>query len=348
MKVAVISDVHWSQNSSIVRSRGQQYSSRLENLIASVSWAENVAWEKGCQAIICCGDFFDSSQLNSEEISALKEVQWAPLSHVFITGNHETNSANLQYTTADLFGLCPQSTVVSCPEHYFIDGTSVEFCFLPYILERDRKPLDQYFPARTSKRIIFSHNDIKDIQYGPFLSTEGFTVDEIEQNCDLFINGHIHHSGYVTDKIIHSGNLTGQNFTEDAKSEDHCMQIIDTDSLKVEWYVNPYAYNFYKLDCSTEDNFENIALMLKNLKLNSVVTLKIKDIHTNIARNFLDSDDCTHICNYRLITEYTPQNGEVITDSFEAVDHLKQFSMYVLDHIGDSKLIQDELSTILR
>ena len=102
MKICFYTDPHWSQDSSIIRSRGNKYSSRLENLIQSINWVEALAYHQGCMSIICGGDFFDSSHLNSEEISALKEISWAPLSHVFLTGNHETNVKSLQYCTSDL------------------------------------------------------------------------------------------------------------------------------------------------------------------------------------------------------------------------------------------------------
>ena len=95
MRVLIYGDVHWSQYSSILRSRDKYYSTRLDNLIRSVNWAEEQAAYQDCEAIIILGDFFDSSHLNAEEISALKEVRWAPCSHVIITGNHETNVSNL-------------------------------------------------------------------------------------------------------------------------------------------------------------------------------------------------------------------------------------------------------------
>ena len=165
MKICIHSDEHWCQNSSIVRSRGEKYSTRLENLILSMNWVEQLAWDTGSECVVCCGDFFDSSVLNSEEISALQEIRWAPISHLFLTGNHETNVSSLEYSTTDLFKLCPNAAVMNEPQQYFIDNTSVEFCFLPYVLERDRKSIQEYFGPKTCNRIIFSHNDIKNVQY---------------------------------------------------------------------------------------------------------------------------------------------------------------------------------------
>lgn len=348
MKVLFYTDPHWSQYSSILRSRGEQYSTRLENLIQSINWMEQVAWSAGCQAIICGGDFFDSAVLNSEELSALKNVQWAPVSHLFLTGNHETNVGSLEFSTADLFNLCPNSTVISKPEHYDIEGANIEFCFLPYILERDRQPLDTYFPQKHGKRIIFSHNDLKNVQYGAFLSTEGFTVEEIEANCDLCMNGHIHHCAYVSPKIINGGNLTGQNFTEDAYKYEHCIQIIDTDTLHVDFYINPYAFNFYKLDCRKYNTLDEIIPVLSDLKEQSVITITVKASLASSVKNYLSQVVKSRIAEYRVLTEHESTVVDLNAPVIEAVDHLKQFENYVLANIGTSDIVKEELLNVMR
>ncbi len=346
MKVLFITDVHWSQYSSIVRSRGERYSRRLENLIRSMNWAEVLAWDYGCQCIICGGDFFDSSQLNSEEISALQEISWSSISHIFLTGNHETNVSSLEYSTSDVFKLLPNSVVINRPEHYHIEGTDTEFCFLPYILERDRKPLSEYFPPKTEKRIIFSHNDLKDVQYGAFLSTEGFGLQEIEDNCDLFMNGHIHNCSYVTSKIINGGNLTGQNFTEDGYKYKHFVQIIDTDTLEVQFFENPYAMYFYKIDLTTKQPHE-FKDTLAQLARSAVVTIRVSSKDLQDLKQLLPQ--CSNIVEHRIIVEpevSTP--NEVYTPVVEAVDHLKQFESYVLENIGDTNIIREELNSVMR
>lgn len=44
---------------------------------------------------------------------------------------------------------------------------------------------------------------------GQFISKAGFDINDIEDNCDLFINGHLHNGSKITDKIFNVGNLTG-------------------------------------------------------------------------------------------------------------------------------------------
>ena len=346
MKVLIIGDVHWSQYSSILRSRNEYHSVRLDNLIYSVNWAEEQAAYLNCSAIIYLGDFFDSNHLNAEEISALQHIRWAPTSHVFLTGNHETNVSNLNYSTADLFSLCPDARVIASPEHYVIEGTDFEFCFLPYILERDRQPLEAYFGIKRMKRFIFSHNDLKDVNYGNFLSPEGFEVNDIHTNCDLFINGHIHHHSYVTDKIINCGNLDGQNFTED-ETYRHGVLVLDTDTLATDFVDNPYGIHFRKLDCSKvhdEETFENIT---NNLSGPHVLTIKVNEDFAQNAKLIMKKLIRPNILEYRIIVDRTKDLDYNLENTLEDIDHIKQFKTYVLTNIGNTKLIQDELSALL-
>lgn len=350
MKIMCVGDVHWSQNSSIVRSRGAHYSTRLENLLQSVNWAELQAWEKGCKMVVYLGDFFDSAVLNNEEISALKDISWSPLPHIFITGNHETTVSSLAFNSCDLFSLAPNATVLNEPCHYVIEGTDVEVGFLPYILERDRKPLSEYFTlSSTNKRIIFSHNDLKDVQYGQFLSTEGFTVNELEDNCDICMNGHIHSCAYVTNNIINAGNLTGQNFTEDARKYGHYVEVIDTSNMSVEFLLNPYAMNFLKTDvtqCKTDEELYNTLSPACNLM---VATIRAKNSQANKIRDYMNSLTDWQCVTYRLVLEPDSVN-EILDDTptLQAVDHLKQFETYVLENIGNTNIIREELSQVMR
>lgn len=140
MKILFYTDVHWSQYSSIVRGRDGRYSTRIDNLIKSVNWAEHLADTLGCSRIVCGGDFFDSATINSEEASALKEVCWSKLLHTFIVGNHEVQLGNLDHSTLDIFNLCPNCEVLNSPTSEVVGDT--QLCFVPYFTENDRLPLN--------------------------------------------------------------------------------------------------------------------------------------------------------------------------------------------------------------
>lgn len=97
---------------------------------------------------------------------------------------------------------------------------------------------------------------------GSFISKEGFDISEVTPECKMFFNGHIHNGTKISDNILNVGNLTGQNFSEDAFKYQHRIYILDTSTGEIEDYINPFAYNFIKakindlneLDLSILDN----------------------------------------------------------------------------------------------
>ena len=343
MKIGICGDIHWSAYSSIVRSRSDKYSTRLENLIKSVNWFEQITQEHNCQSNIYLGDFFDRDQLVGEEISALQEIKWNDNSKVFLVGNHEMSRSTLEYSSSHLFKLCPRATVIDKPQYYLFEGT--EICFLPYVLESNRKDINYYFNNSNNKRIIFSHNDIKDIQMGAFLSTEGFEKSDIEQNCNLFINGHLHNGSKISQKIINIGNLTGQNFSEDANNYKHHIIILDTETLEYEIINNPYAFNFYKLDFTNKD-INYIKNKLNKLNNNSVITVKVNAQLSQQIKELISN--MNNIVESRIIIEMiNNEDNSEINDIDYSIDHIKQFTNFVKNNIGTSKEIIEELDKII-
>ena len=83
-KICIWGDNHWSQYSSILRKRGDKYSVRLENSISSLNWVENLATSQGCSFVVCTGDFFDAAVLKAEELTALEDIKWNNLPHMFL------------------------------------------------------------------------------------------------------------------------------------------------------------------------------------------------------------------------------------------------------------------------
>ena len=345
MKVLVVGDIHWSTYSSILRSRGNHFSTRLEYLIKSLSWVEQVAKEHGCEEEVFLGDTFDKPDLTAEEISALSEVEWNTSSRIkhFIVGNHESGIASLVYNSTQI--LHKVGVIEDTPYIYPVDEHT-EFLFLPYITEDNRKPLVEYLKNRQSnkKLVVFSHNDIKDFQMGMFLSTTGFSIDEIEKNCDLYINGHLHNGGWVSPrKILNLGNLCGQNFSEDAFKYEHHIAILDTDTLELKFIENPYALNFYKLEMDEEANIGQ----LEFLKENAVVSIKCEESLKDKLEEVLNKDIkllCSKVVYYSKEVTGTVES----ISELQTVDHLEKFRQYVIDKLGKSEVVLAELSEVCK
>lgn len=345
MKFLICGDVHWSEFSSILRKMGDKYSKRLENLINSINWVEEQAEENKVDAVIYAGDFFDKTTLNANEITALQEIMWANIPHKFIVGNHEGLTSTLNISTSHLFKSIPNCEVISNPsmEYY----PNCELLYLPYIIEKERKPLKEYISKDDGSQelkplYIISHNDIK-MFYGNFESKEGFNLEEIDGCCNLFINGHIHNYSKFSKKGINIGNITGQNFSEDASIYEHHIMILDTDKEDYKFIVNPFAYNFYKLEFSNVEDLKSYPFLD-----NSVASIKIPEDKSLEAREFLENS--SKLKEFRIISVPKPsedgvgQNEEVIA----SVNHLEEFIKFISSNFEVTDVMREELREVCK
>lgn len=338
MKYLIYSDVHFCQASSIVRQRGKKYSERLHNLIDSVSWAEHLADEENCDGIICAGDFMDRPDAKAEEITALNDVYFSSLHHDILVGNHDSNVANLTFSSTEILNNI-DANIITEPKIVSVNDY-VDLYFIPYLTKAEDFDLTKYLLDNDKKKIVISHNDIRGIRYGKYVSESGFSISDIKEHCTLFINGHLH-NGYMMDNIVLVGNLTGLNFNENAQKYDHYIYLLnigDDGTIDLEPRINPYAFNFYKIYINNENDFKH----LDNLKPNAVLSVICNASLLEAVDNKLKE---LPIVTYRLTGTYGHAD---LSEDFEFTqeDHLKQFIDYVQTKIEPSKILAEELSIL--
>lgn len=340
-KYAICTDVHFCQYSSILRRHGKKYSVRLENLIKSMSWFEHLSQEENCDGVFYLGDTFDRTDLNSMEITALQDVYFSDKPHVFITGNHEASIATLEFSSAQVFkGL--EAEVISDVRRVEIND-KVDLYFIPYFTNDIIKPLSSYIVDKNKKNIILSHNDIAGIQYGKFRSSSGFELEDILDNCTLFINGHLHNGYIINDKVVLVGNLTGLNFNEDANKYEHyayLLTIEDDGSIKLEARVNPEAFNFYKVKIETDRDIDQ----LNHLKSNAVLSISCAGnlIH-KVEQKLKESKN---VVEYKIFATYNNYFGTEDSVDFTVEDHVQQFINYIQTRIEPSVVLDEEISIL--
>ncbi len=338
MKIFVVGDVHWSEYGSIVRKQGKVYSQRLENLIQTINWCEKTAKDEGCSRVVYLGDFFDKPILNDREISALNEIMWNDLPHDFVVGNHESSVDGLRFSS---------TKVLEKPNFIIRDAPYLEICgdasigWLPYITEDNRKPLDDYFHG-VSPKVIFSHNDIKGINFGAMESKSGFEIPDIEKHCKLFINGHLHNGAWLTDGILNLGNITGQNFGENAYKYSHRAAALDMNSLELEFFENPYAFNFIQLDIAKEADIAGFSPKKKNM----VINFRCDEGLIQSLREKLKTVDLaeSRITSVRS-KETRGDDGKI---EIEVIDGNKRFTEFMLERLGDSDIVKQEILEVLK
>lgn len=335
-RIGVYTDCHYSQYSSIVRMRGKKYSKRLEMCIDSINWAENLFAKEECDLIVCLGDFFDGSQLNAEELTSLNELHFGRGRHIAIVGNHEVAGAQYSFNSMSILRQLGWEVINQPSVEAYQDFS---FVFIPYLMGERHPSLADYLQGATGKRIVFSHNDLRGIRYGSFISEAGFDIAEIEKECDLFINGHLHNGQFLNERetILNLGNLTGQNFGEDAKQFKHYACIFDTEDLQLRFFENPYALNFMKIDTTLGEDFSN-------LPSNSVLTIKVFEEDLPKFAKQLETLD---VVARKFIVVPKREESSVSEDPSSLVDHWQMLQDFVLEKLGSTQVIREELGHLL-
>ena len=347
MKYLVYTDNHFCETSSIVLKFGSKYTVRIENQLKSINWIEELAVNKHCDAVVCMGDFFNRQFLTDQEITAINDIQWNDLPHYFVVGNHESEEVDLKYSSAQILH-GPNREIISEPKSIKID--SWEVCFLPYMVSRNIAPLESIFGPKNSSepRLIFSHNDIKGIQYGPTISTFGFPIENIEAESDLFLNGHIHNGTKVSEKVINLGNLTGQDFKEDAFRYRHCAMLVETlpdGTFTCEYVENPYALNFYHIDIDKETDLKKFS----TIKNQSVLSVRCKaNLLTKVNNTIMDN--INKITEKRIITyqDFSEEDTPELDVNDLSVDYLAELCTYCRAKLDNTPALEYVLAEICK
>lgn len=292
--------------------------------------------------VVCLGDFFDKPQLTDQEITALQEVKWAKnIPHYFLVGNHESEENDLQYSSTKVLE-AEYRVIIDKPMIY--DLADIELAFLPYIVESNKQPLETYFPKTGFPRILFSHNDILGLQMGPVVSKIGFSIEEIEANCDFCLNGHLHNGQAVSNRVLNLGNLTGKDFGEDATRYAHKVIIIDTDTFKFETIENPHAFNFYKVDILTEDDLN----LLTTVKPNAVISIKCLDKYIETAREKITQNSNILDTRIILVKTFGASEEQTVNISDLTVDQCVKFAECCRAKLENTPILEAELAEILK
>ena len=355
MKIGFALDIHFDERRSIVRRFGTVSTVSLENGINSVHEFEDVCEREHVDYIVFGGDTFNRSELTAAEITAVQKIEWSKIPHIFLVGNHEAMLNDLSTSSTHIFSSIPNFKIVSKPEVMKIGNCNL--MFLPYCLEAERKPIRETFTdydKLTGNKLIVSHNDIKGLQYGAFESNTGYSIEDIESSCDLFLNGHLHNGCKICKNGYNVGNLTGQNFSEDAFKYPHMFCIVDTETLNIQWFENSQALNFYKLDeIDSVDKFNSYFSKMKN---NIVMTVKAYENVVSELREYIELTPQVKnkIVEYRIISipnkdiNTNALNERLESNELNSINHLEQFVTYVKDNLELSDIIIDELNEVCR
>ena len=343
--ILICPDIHFCQNWSIIRERGKRYSARLENCIKSINWVMNTALQNNCSSIFYLGDFFNRSDLNAEEITALSSLDFdIGINQFSIVGNHEIKTKDNFFNSSN----CLQKFIIF-NKYQLLEDDKTAIHLLPYLCDCVSDIGDIIKKVPNKKNLILSHNDLKGINYGNYISENGFDLESINKNCDLFINGHIHNSSWINEKILNLGILTGQNFNEDCSKYDHHIAILDLDTFNIKLIENPYAFNF--IEIKNINNSKDLIASIENLNKNNLVIYVKVPIEIQIeAKNILENYKSKQkVFTYKIVIER--KYNSLPDDKKEDVKFLKNNPLQdlrkcILEYVDNSDLTKSELDII--
>jgi DNA repair exonuclease SbcCD nuclease subunit len=348
-KLLLYADPHICTNSSVIRSRGDKYSTRLEYLKKTFDWINETAKVQNCERIICLGDLFDSCNLTAEEITAVQDFNLAE--HYFIVGNHDSNKKDLSYNAVNIF---KPNHVITTPTTLFLWQN---IFLLPYTNEPKKEDFTKIkeitAALENNTTIILSHNDLKGVNYGGYISEFGYDLEDINNNCSLFINGHIHNGSWVNNKILNLGSVTGLNFSNNCLQNNWkpSIAILDTETLKVELIENPYAFLFYTVQLKSKEEIDNFIDTLQFDRPN-VVSMKVPSSLGDYAKEVQEfNSDLFLYC--RIVLDYSDQKVIVNTETenhFTSLNHYDKLKQFVAQKFDTNsinyKIMMEEIEGI--
>lgn len=176
---------------------------------------------------------------------------------------------------------------------------------------------------------------------GPIISPHGLSLQEISEECDRFINGHLHNGRSISWNAVNVGNLTGQNFGEDATTYSHGVYILHTDHLGLEEKINPYAFNFYKIDAT------EVPFVPEQLKDNAVITARILEKDHKHYKELLENAPSVVAFRFTIMPESSEEEVAISRETL-SINHLAKFDEFVKEKLGTSEVVLDELAELLK
>ena len=121
--------------------------------------------------------------------------------------------------------------------------------------------------------------------------------------------------------------------------------LLDTETLSMRFFENPFAFNFYKLTIDTKKDLDKLSSILT--KKQNVISFKCNLSLVEDLKNELTKYD---IASYKINSYSTEVLDSSSMNDIQSlrVDHIKQFSDFILDKLGNSQIVVSELSEVLK
>lgn len=221
MLIGIFSDPHITKSIGELTSKFQEY-----HLPAFRDMYKKFK-EVGCDIVVCCGDLLDAPRIDAHQLAHLyKLLGCINIETHIVLGNHEAVKDGTHIL--DILG--DKMIVEDKPR------TDGDLVYLPYNYNLYSKDID------FTDKIVFSHHDV---YHNNIPGGIEWRQTELTKAKYVF-NGHVHESGYVTDRIVNLGALFEMAFSPYADNRERPMLYwtYDTDADILTAYENKHTMHF--------------------------------------------------------------------------------------------------------
>jgi len=269
MQFIAFSDIHFDKNHNKSTVSVGGYTTWMENQEDIIDQIVDYAKEHKVENIFFGGDLFEKKNYLPQD---LYNFVWDIFAEHAVYGNliFHLNTGNHDYHSKVSSSLKPFSKIVNVynkPEDVFLHDGVVRM--LPHGMVDKNLGI----PPRIDETVVFTHEDIADLVYGPTDYKSGSRYKpEIFGDWSYVFNGHIHTPQRLKN-IVNMGSCMRQNFSE---TEDKffyhykdglvkpisikCPEFVTLSgfSEKIRTVMEKDTYNFYRIDIASEELIDPI------------------------------------------------------------------------------------------
>lgn len=233
MKIAIITDTHWS-----VKKGSKHFHDYFELFYKNIFFP--TLEERGIKTVIHMGDAFDNRKgIDFWGLDWTRRVVLEPLRKYevhMIVGNHDIFFRNSTIINAPelLLNDYQNIKIYSSPKEICIAG--MNSLILPWICSDNEEETFNLI-QETKAKVVFAHLELSGFSaYPGHIMTDGLSVEKFEKFEKVF-TGH-YHTKSDNGKVFYLGNPY-QMFWNDV-DDTRGFHIFDTDTYDMEYFKNPY------------------------------------------------------------------------------------------------------------
>jgi DNA repair exonuclease SbcCD nuclease subunit len=334
MKVAIITDTHWS-----ARKSSKIFQDYFEIFYKNIFFP--TLEEHGITTVIHMGDAFDSRKsIDFSGLDWTQRVVLNPLSKYqvhMITGNHDTfyKSSN-KINSPDLL-LQSYTNIKTYSEPTEVTIGKLPILFLPWINSENEKKSIKMIQNSKSK-VAMGHLELQGFHANKDILIDHGMDSKIFDNFDRVFSGH-YHTRSTNGKIFYLGNPYEIYWTD--VNDTRGFHLFDTETLELTEINNPYQ--MFHIIYYEDTDVRKIDFSQYENKIVKLIIRKRSD--SKQFEKFLDKLYESNISDLKIIENFQVQESETF-EQFENEDTLSILNRYIED--SEIKLEKTKVQQILQ